>query len=278
MRRQPPEPYRAGMTQPTAHYTHGHTEAVLRVHGWRTVANSAAYLRPHLRPGRELLDVGCGPGSLTVDLAREVAPGRVVGLDSSENVVAEARAAAEAANIGIELRAGDVYDLDLPDDSFDIVHAHQLLQHLSDPVAALVEMSRVCRPGGVVAIREVDFATAAGHPDVVTDWLEVYVATARALGGEPYAGRYLLGWAHAAGFHDVTCTASAWCFATTEDRAWWGGSWAERVESSAYALEAVRKGLSTPERNAAIGRAWREWSADPDSSFTITHTEIVARA
>jgi len=278
MRRRPPESYRARMTQPTAHYTHGHTEAVLRVHGWRSVANSAAYLRPHLRPGRELLDVGCGPGSLTIDLAREVTPGRVVGLDSSEDVLAEARTAAAAADIEIELRTGDVYALDLPDDSFDIVHAHQLLQHLPDPVAALVEMRRVCRPGGVVAVREADFATASAQPDVVTEWVDVYATTARALGGEPYAGRYLLGWVHAAGFDDVTCTASAWCFATAEDRAWWGGSWAERVESSTYALEAVRRGISTPERNAAIGRAWREWSADPDGSFTITHTEIVARA
>lgn len=265
------------MTEPVSDYTHGHTDAVLRVHRWRTVANSAAYLRPHLRPGIALLDVGCGPGSLTVDLARELAPGRIVGIDSSPDVVAEARATASEAGVDVDLRTGDVYDLDLPDDSFDVVHAHQLLQHLTDPVAALVEMRRVCRPGGVVAVREVDFGTAAAHPDVVSDWLDVYASAARALGGEPYAGRHLPSWARAAGFDDITCTASAWCFATPEDRAWWGGSWAERVLSSNYAVEAVRRGLSTPERNAAIADAWRVWTADPTATFTITHTEIVAR-
>ena len=78
-------------------YTHGHHESVLRSHTWRTAENSAAYLLPHLRPGLSLLDIGCGPGTITVDLARLVAPGQVVGLDASAEVVAQAevRAAGE---------------------------------------------------------------------------------------------------------------------------------------------------------------------------------------
>jgi ubiquinone/menaquinone biosynthesis C-methylase UbiE len=64
-------------------YTHGHHESVLRSHRWRTVENSAAYLVPFLRPGLDLLDVGCGPGSITQDFATRVAPGRVCGLDRS---------------------------------------------------------------------------------------------------------------------------------------------------------------------------------------------------
>jgi 2-polyprenyl-3-methyl-5-hydroxy-6-metoxy-1,4-benzoquinol methylase len=258
-------------------YTHGHSDAVLRVHNWRTVANSASYLRPHLRSGIDLLDVGCGPGSLTVDLARAIAPGRVVGVDASGDVVESARAAAEAAGVEIEVRVDDVYDLDSPDDAYDVVHAHQLLQHLTDPVAALREMRRVCRPGGVVAARDGDFGTAAAHPDVATEWLAVYVPAARALGGEPYAGRRLLDWAKAAGFDDVRCSASAWSFATPEERSWWGNAWAERVETSTYAVEAVRRGLTTPERNAAIARAWREWVEHSTGWFSITHGEIIAR-
>ena len=135
-------------------YTHGHAEPVLQSHRWRTVENSAAYLLPSLRPGLDLLDVGCGPGTITVDLAARVAPGWVVGLDLSPEPLAEARAAAERAGVDVSFQVGDVYALEAPDDSFDVVHAHQVLQHLTDPIAALREMARVCRPGGRVAILE----------------------------------------------------------------------------------------------------------------------------
>ena len=76
------------MSHPT--YTHGHHESVLRSHRWRTVENSAAYLIPHLRPGLSLLDVGCGPGTITADFAGRLAPGRVCGIDPSADVVAAA--------------------------------------------------------------------------------------------------------------------------------------------------------------------------------------------
>src|SRR6266566_2612603 len=136
-------------------YTHGHHEAVLRSHTWRTAENSAGYLLAALRPGLELLDVGCGPGTITVDLARLVAPGRVIGIDCAPEVLAQASAHASGRGVSIELRVGDVYALQLPDASFDVVHAHQLLQHLSDPVRALVEMRRVLRPGGLRRVGEV---------------------------------------------------------------------------------------------------------------------------
>ena len=136
-------------------YTHGHHESVLRSHRWRTAENSAAYLLPHLRPGMSVLDVGCGPGSITVDLAARVAPGRVTALEVTEDALGLARAyAAERGQDNIDFVVADVHALDLPDGAFDVVHAHQVLQHLADPVRALTEMRRVCRPGGVVAARD----------------------------------------------------------------------------------------------------------------------------
>jgi ubiquinone/menaquinone biosynthesis C-methylase UbiE len=141
-------------------YTHGHHESVLRSHTWRTAENSSAYLLPHLRAGQALLDVGCGPGTITADLALLVGPGEVIGLDAGAEVVAQAEAHAAALGVSnLRFEVGDLFALPYPDESFDVVHLHQVLQHLGDPVAALVEMRRVVRPGGLLAARDSNYGT-----------------------------------------------------------------------------------------------------------------------
>src|SRR4051795_7401070 len=95
-------------------YTHGHADAVLQSHRWRTVENSAAYLAPHLRPGLDVLDVGCGPGTITVDLAERVAPGRGTGLDVAADPLDEARALAQSRGVGVSFEVGNVYALEAP--------------------------------------------------------------------------------------------------------------------------------------------------------------------
>ena len=260
-------------------YTHGHAEPVLQSHRWRTAQNSAAYLLPLLRPGMDLLDVGCGPGTLTADLASRVAPGRVLGLDASADPLDEARAAAERAGVEVTFGVGDIHALDLPDASFDVVHAHQVLQHLSDPVAALREMERVCRPGGVIAVRDVDYATFTWFPanPGLDRWLEVYSAVARANGAEPDAGRRLIAWAHAAGLRDLTATASSWCYASPQEREWWGNSWAGRATASSFAEQAVAYGLATTDRLDELADAWRTWRDAEDGWLGMMHGELLIR-
>ena len=121
-----------------------------------------------------MLDVGCGPGTITADLAERVAPGSVVGVDRSAEVIDQATDAHRASDL--EFRIADVMALPFGDDSFDVVHAHQVLQHVPDPVGALVEMRRVCRPGGVVAVRDSDYGAFTWAPaDPTLDrWLELY--------------------------------------------------------------------------------------------------------
>ena len=260
-------------------YTHGHAEPVLQSHRWRTAENSAGYLLPHLRPGLDLLDVGCGPGTVTVDLARRVAPGRVVGLDVSPDPLAEARALADREGVSVTFAVGDTYALEAADDSFDVVHAHQVLQHLTDPVAALREMARVCRPGGVVAVRDVDYAAMTWYPlDAGLDrWLDLYHRVARANDAEPDAGRRLLSWAHAAGLRDVVATTSAWCYATRAEREWWGTSWAGRATASAFAEQAVAYGLATREDLQDVAAAWRRWAEADDGWLGMLHGELLIR-
>src|SRR5687768_3683320 len=156
-------------------YTHGHHESVLRSHKWRTLDNSAAYLAPHLTPGTTVLDIGCGPGTITADIGRRVAPARVLGIDPSAAVIEEARRSA-GAGANVELSVGDVYALDMEDHAFDVVHAYQVLQHLADPIRALREMKRVCKPGGLVAARDGDHAAFRWYPDepAIARWLALY--------------------------------------------------------------------------------------------------------
>ena len=131
-------------------YTHGHHESVLRSHQWRTVENSAGTCSPRSCPGARMLDVGCGPGpSRSTSPHASPGPGWW-GWTGRRGARAGAPRGAPGVD-NVEFAVGDVYALDLRMTSFDVVHAHQVLQHLTDPVAALREMRRVCAPGGVVA-------------------------------------------------------------------------------------------------------------------------------
>lgn len=262
-------------------YIQGHHESVLRSHRWRTAANSAAYLLPHLTAGARVLDVGCGPGTITADLARLVGPdGHVLGIDASAEVVAVAQQQAAA---GLDNLRFAVDVIEHPAvaaaGGYDVVHAHQVLQHLPDPVAALRQMGRLARPGGVVAARDADYTAMAWYPqsDGLDRWLATYQAVARRSGAEPDAGRRLLGWAQRAGFADVTASASVWCFATEWDRQWWAGLQADRITESAVAEHALAGSLADRDDLEGMATAWREWGEAADGWFVIVHGEVLCR-
>lgn len=268
-------------------YTHGHHESVLRSHRWRTAENSAAFLLPHLAGDARVLDVGCGPGTITAGLAGRVPRGHVTGIDPSPEVIElarEAREAREAAGdrANLDFTVGDVYALDYPDASFDVVFAHQVLQHLADPAGALREMRRVTRPGGLVAARDGDYGGMTWYPEppVLGEWMALYHRVARGNGGEPDAGRRLLAWARAAGFADadISCSSSNWTYATPAERAWWGGLWADRIVKSAMAASATAGGHATPAELERIADGWRTWAADQDGWFMIPNGEVLCRA
>lgn len=252
----------------------------MRSHRWRTARNSAAYLMGHLRRGDRLLDVGCGPGTLTVDLAREVHPGEVVAIDVADKVVVEAAGcAATSAVTNISFRVGDFREAGIEPASFDVVHAHQVLQHLADPVGALAAMGELARPGGIVAARDADYGAFVWAPgeEALTRWRDVYSAVARRNGGEPDAGRWLLRLARGAGLSEVAYSTSTWTFATPADRTWWAELWAERCISSSFAQQAVDYGVAEGAELVALAEGWRRWASQPDGVFIVPHGEIIAR-
>lgn len=268
------------MTAKPVVYTHGHHESVLRSHRWRTAQNSAAYVLEHLQPGLSLLDIGSGPGTITADLAARVAPGRVAAVEVNAEVLDLTRAETVARRqTNVDFVVGDVHALDFPDNTFDIVHAHQVLQHVADPVAALREMRRVCKPGGLVAARDSDYGAFTWFPAVpeLDAWLTLYRDLAVTNGGEPDAGRRLASWALAAGFTDIKADSSTWCFTTPDERAWWGGMWAERMVNSDLARQVVTTGTATVADLQSLSYGWRTWAEAETGWFSVLHGEILCR-
>ena len=261
-------------------YTHGHDTAVLEAHRRRTAENSAAFLLPHQRAGMAIVDVGCGPGTITCDLAALVAPGDVIGVDRAAAALDAANAEARRRGLdNVRFVNGDAHRLPLGAASADVVFAHQVLQHLADPVAALLEMARVARAGGIVAARDADYAAMSWYPAEpgLDRWRELYRTVARANGGEPDAARHLPAWARRAGFGDIEYSASTWWFVTAAERACWGELWSERVAGPTFARQALELGLADEGELASIAEAWRRWAADPDGWFVVVHGELLAR-
>jgi ubiquinone/menaquinone biosynthesis C-methylase UbiE len=278
-----PSTHHSVPSQESESYTHGHHESVLRAHRARTAQNSAGFLLPHLKDDLHLLDVGCGPGTVTVDLARILAGGEVVGVDASDTVLEAARSHAEAIGAGnVRFEQANAYELPFADDTFDVVYAHQLLQHLSDPVAALREMKRVTKPGGLVAVRDADYAAMAWYPESagLTEWNTLYHEVTHAYGFEPDAGRRLFSWVQQAGFDvaGAVPSASSWCYATPTDRQWWGQVWAERCVESNFARQAVESNLADDVALEQLAHDWLAWADAPDGWFAILHGEVLARA
>ncbi|MEV7962651.1 MULTISPECIES: methyltransferase domain-containing protein [Oerskovia] len=264
-------------------YTHGHHESVLRSHRWRTAENSAGFLLPHLRSDHQVLDVGCGPATLTVDLARHVPGGTVIGVDASAAVLESARELAAGSGLSnVSFQQANAYELPFADDTFDVVFAHQLLQHLSDPLAALREMKRVAKPGGIVAVRDADYAAMTWYPESagLAEWNELYHEVTHAYGYQADAGRRLLAWVQEAGFDpaQIVPSAGVWCYSTPADRAWWGGLWAERCIASNFAVQAKESALADDVALEQLAQEWLRWAEEPAGWFAVLNGEVLARA
>ena len=260
-------------------YTHGHQPAAVKQHAKRTAEGCAQFVRPVISPQSKILDVGCGPGSITIGLARWAANGSVTGIDVGEEVLQTAQQAVDEAGISnISLEQASVYELPYADSSFDLTYAHQVLQHLADPVLAIQEMARVTRTGGHVAVRDADYYTmsCSQESEMIDEWRRIYHLVARHNGAEPDAGRHLLAWFHQAGLHEVKCSATASVYVTKEERENWGLSWADRCLTTSFPIQAMEYGYATWEELEMISEGWRHWAVHPDGYFQFINGEAIA--
>ena len=145
----------AATNQGGERYLHGYEEWTKTWMQRRTAARELAFAVPHLRPGMDVIDCGCGPGSITIDVAGIVAPGQVTGIDIEPRQLEAARALALERGVrNVRFEQGSVYALPYPDATFDAAVAHFVIEHVNDPVRALREIRRVLKPGGFAAIKD----------------------------------------------------------------------------------------------------------------------------
>ncbi|GAA5978925.1 hypothetical protein JCM10908_002739 [Rhodotorula pacifica] len=262
----------------SAFYPSGHDETVLRSHRSRTVQDSAAHLLPLLRKSDKLLDIGCGPGTITCGFAPFVAS--VTGIEhpaAGEEILQKARAEANIRGVqdSVHFQHADALALPFQDEEFDVVFCHQVLQHVSDSVGVLREMRRVSKR--IVAAREADRGTFVQFPpdETLERFDHLWYAVARAGGGEPDAGRRLKSWAVEAGFKNDEVSVKAGN-STPEVREW-SQMWAARTVDSDFARKAVELGMASEQELRKMAEAWRKWGEQDGAWYGYLHGELIAQ-
>ncbi|MEI7478711.1 MAG: methyltransferase domain-containing protein [Actinomycetes bacterium] len=257
-------------------YTHGHHESVLRSHRWRTVENSSNYLAQVLKSGDLVLDLGCGPGNLSADLAKKTGA-TVLGLDNASAAIAAAQGDFGGTH-RVSFCVGDGYQLPFADNTFDGTHAHQVLQHSKKPLALLSELYRVTKPGGALGVRDATYSAFRWSPKSpgLDRWLSLYLDLARENEGEPDAGDHLASWVKAAQFRDLQVTETTWNYDDPATCTWWGGLWADRILASNFGAQLKELGWTSPSELEELAQAFRAWSTEPGAWFKVPSTEVLA--
>ena len=251
---------------PEQTYTMGYSEEFQQLLRRRSAESSAAYLLPRLQPGMRLLDFGCGPGTISVGLARAVEPGELHGVDVEESQVIIARAAAAAGgHANATFHVGDVTSLPFEDNFFDVAHCHAVLMHVPDTTAALAEVKRVLKPGGIIGCREMFVSSSffePSDPEIADAW-RTFAMLLQGNGGHPQMGRELKGKLLEAGFAVVQATASFDSFGSAGDVAFLRNFVDDWFYSPRIIEAAVQYGIATREQFERWRAGLDEWRDSP---------------
>ena len=259
-------------------YTLGYESEVMHYIQSRTAEKEARFFLPHLRSGMSLLDCGCGPGTITAGLADAVSPGNVVGIDMDAGQIEFARSNATARGItNVRFETGSVYELPFPDNSFDAVFANALLHHLGEPVRALVEMRRVLKPNGVIAVRAEDRGADLLEPatQIIVDATSLYMKVWRSNGGDPFSPRRHKAMLREAGFTRVEVSASSLVRGTVADTERFGRLVAHLVLEQKFATVATEAGWVDRPTLERMNAAFVEWGKHPDAFQLETWCEAI---
>ena len=261
-------------------YTMGYSDDFRQLLSRRSAQSHAFYLLPHLEPGLKLLDFGCGPGNISVGLAERIAPGELHGIDMEDSQVELARTAAHAGgHDNMTFHVGDVAQLPFDDASFDVAHCHAVLMHIPDTQAALAEVYRVLKPGGILGAREAIISSSylEPQPPQISDAWAVFQRLVQGNGGHPDFGRQLKGSLLDVGFGDITVSSSFDSFSSSDDVSFLHGFIFDRFFSPRVIAALTGYGLATQEQIDEWKDLLDQWRDDPGASGAIAFGEAIAR-
>ena len=267
-------------TSGTPYYTFGFSETMLQHLRRHTAQTHAAHLLPHLKPGLRVLDLGCGPGTLSVSLAEAISPGALYGVDMEPTQVDLARSIAEAGgHDNATFQVGDVTELSFDDDSFDVVHGHAILAHVPDTQAVLAEAKRVLQPGGLVSVREWILEASFLAPDfeLTGDAWITLSELMTADDGHPNIGRDLKRHLLEAGFTDVRPAASFTSYTTAEDVGYISHVIENWFLSADVRASATTYGVTTQQQLDNLEQALKRWMRHPGAFGAVAYGEVIAR-
>ena len=263
----------------TPDYTMGFNEEMLESLRRFTAESNAAYLLPCLRPGLRVLDFGCGPGTISVGLAKAVAPGELHGVDMEESQVDQARLVAKAnGQDNAIFHVADVTDMPFEDGFFDVAHCHNVLMHIPDTAAVLAEVKRVLKPGGIIGCREMIGASSFTRPDfgVIRKAWDMFEDLLSADDGHPQMGKDLKAHMIEAGFTNVRMTGSFDVYSSPGDVAFIY-EFANRWFLSPEIMDAaIKYGASSEALCNAIRNAYERWKDHPGALCALAFGEAIA--
>jgi ubiquinone/menaquinone biosynthesis C-methylase UbiE len=261
-------------------YAFGYSPAAVAMMESRSAESNAGFFIDHLTPGMRVLDIGCGPGSITVGLAEAVAPGEAVGVDIEPSQVALGRE--RAASLGLDncrFETGSVYELPLADGSVDAVFGHTILMQFRDIGPVLEEVKRVLKPGGLVGFREIDVGASLFHSEE-SALRQVFWTLRRVVlhnDGNPDIGHALPGILAQAGLDILSANATYACASTPQAKVGMYAAMARLWEQGDFVNQAESQGwIDAKTRSEMVERLERE-AADPSSLSGTAYVAVVAR-
>ncbi|KAI6353121.1 hypothetical protein MCOR25_009173 [Pyricularia grisea] len=279
----------------------------------RTLDNAVPYLREVLQslpPNFAMLDVGLGPASITISIAKLYPQATIIGLDMPDALELARENIKSAGVKNIELVVGSALDIKavskypvvsdgsksfdnlspeaatLFEHGFDIVHTHQVHEHVRDPVALMKELHDMAKPdGGLVCCRELDMGLNVIYPEepVFAKHIEVFKKLLLANGNDPWVGRKLVSNALKAGFkrENIKASVATIAYSTPEERK----GFARVMHPGFVSVEILRKKPEvykaadvTEEFIREANKAWKKWAEETEDGFaTLGSGQVVCK-